>query len=93
MHEVILDRREAINKAIEISLPSDIILIAGKGHETYQEVKGKRFQFDDREIARRALEEKRKRDEADFLKRQAEREEREKKRGPNDRPPRDYDRD
>lgn len=93
VHEVVLDRREAINKAIEISLPSDIILIAGKGHETYQEVKGKRFQFDDREIARRALEEKRKRDEADFLKRQAEREEREKKRGPNDRPPRDYDRD
>lgn len=89
-HDVIADRRAAINHAIEISLPSDIILIAGKGHETYQEVKGQRYHFDDREIARRALEEKRKRDEAEYLKRQAEREEREKKKG-FDGPPRDRD--
>lgn len=88
-HEVILDRREAITKAIETSLPSDIILIAGKGHETYQEIKGVRNHFDDREVARRALEEKRKRDEEEYLKRQAEREKRDRDRGFDDRPPRD----
>lgn len=78
-HEVVVDRREAIARAIEISFPTDIILIAGKGHETYQEVKGVRNHFDDREVARRALEVKRKKDEAEYLKRQQEREEREKK--------------
>lgn len=79
-HEVVLDRREAINLAVELSKPSDIILIAGKGHETYQEINGVRNHFDDREVARRALEAKKKADEIEFEKRQAEREEREKKR-------------
>ena len=46
----IADRREAINTAIHLSCPGDIILIAGKGHETYQEVKGTRTHFDDKEI-------------------------------------------
>ena len=78
-HEVIENRREAIEAAIENSFPGDLILIAGKGHETYQEVQGHRMHFDDREVARNALEKKRKADEAEFLKRQAEREERDQK--------------
>jgi UDP-N-acetylmuramoyl-L-alanyl-D-glutamate--2,6-diaminopimelate ligase len=44
------DRREAINTAIHLSRPGDIILIAGKGHETYQEVKGAQTHFDDKEV-------------------------------------------
>ena len=47
--------RAAIRMALEEARPRDIVLIAGKGHETYQEVKGKRHPFDDREVARRAL--------------------------------------
>ena len=50
-----VSRREAIREAIEKASSADIILIAGKGHETYQEINGKRTHFDDREIARKAL--------------------------------------
>lgn len=46
----ITDRREAINTACMISVKGDIILVAGKGHETYQEIKGVKYPFDDREI-------------------------------------------
>jgi UDP-N-acetylmuramoyl-L-alanyl-D-glutamate--2,6-diaminopimelate ligase len=46
----ITDRREAINAAIHLSRPGDIILIAGKGHETYQEAKGIQTHFDDKEV-------------------------------------------
>ena len=80
-YEVIENRRDAINAAIESAFPGDIILIAGKGHETYQEVNGQRQHFDDREVARRALEIRRKHEEAEFKKRQEEREERDRKRG------------
>lgn len=80
-HEVIVNRRDAIEAAIANSFPGDIVLIAGKGHETYQEIKGQRQHFDDREVALRALETKRKKDEEEFKKRQEEREERDKKRG------------
>ncbi len=52
----ISDRREAIHQAIAQAKPSDVVLIAGKGHETYQVVGGEKFHFDDREIAREALE-------------------------------------
>ncbi len=52
----ITDRREAIHQTILGADEQTIILIAGKGHETYQEVKGTRYPFDDREIARDALE-------------------------------------
>lgn len=45
----ITDRREAIRMAITTSAPGSVVLIAGKGHETYQEVKGVRHHFDDRE--------------------------------------------
>lgn len=50
-----LDRREAIRAAIEGAGPDDIVLIAGKGHEPYQEVHGVRHPFDDRVEARQAL--------------------------------------
>ncbi len=52
------DRREAIRTAIRLAQPSDTILIAGKGHEDYQIIGKKRFPFDDRVEARKALEEK-----------------------------------
>ena len=43
----ITNRKEAIKTACQLAQESDIILIAGKGHETYQEIKGERFDFDD----------------------------------------------
>lgn len=46
----IVDRREAIRTALTLAGPNDIVLIAGKGHEKYQEVKGERFHFDDKEV-------------------------------------------
>lgn len=45
----ITDRKEAIKMAIKFAEPRDIILVAGKGHETYQEINGIRHHFDDRE--------------------------------------------
>ncbi|HNC40094.1 MAG TPA: UDP-N-acetylmuramoyl-L-alanyl-D-glutamate--2,6-diaminopimelate ligase, partial [Chitinophagaceae bacterium] len=45
----IVDRKEAIKTAISLAKPEDIILIAGKGHEYYQEIKGVRNHFDDKE--------------------------------------------
>lgn len=53
--EVEPDRRKAIYRAIEIAQPGDIVVIAGKGHEPYQEVKGIKHPFDDRVVAREAL--------------------------------------
>ena len=43
----ILDRKQAIKTACQFANPNDIILIAGKGHETYQEINGVRHDFDD----------------------------------------------
>lgn len=57
--EVIIDRRTAIAKAVDLAQPGDTVIIAGKGHETYQEIKGVREHFDDREEAYRALHGKR----------------------------------
>lgn len=51
----ITSREDAIKKVIHDADSNSIVLIAGKGHETYQEVNGKRHHFDDREIAREAL--------------------------------------
>lgn len=48
----ILNREEAIKTALVLSRPLDIVLVAGKGHETYQEIKGVREYFDDRETVR-----------------------------------------
>ena len=50
------DRRQAIRTACKLAAPGDIILIAGKGHETYQEIKGIRRDFDDYQIVREELE-------------------------------------
>jgi UDP-N-acetylmuramoyl-L-alanyl-D-glutamate--2,6-diaminopimelate ligase len=52
----IVDRKEAIKTAISLAKPEDIILIAGKGHEKYQEIKGVRNHFDDKEIVREIFE-------------------------------------
>ncbi len=49
------DRREAIHQAIAKAKPDDVVIIAGKGHETYQIVGTEKYHFDDREIAREAL--------------------------------------
>jgi UDP-N-acetylmuramoyl-L-alanyl-D-glutamate--2,6-diaminopimelate ligase len=49
---VIADRREAIKTAITLAKAGDIILVAGKGHENYQEIKGVKHAFDDKEIVK-----------------------------------------
>lgn len=54
-YHVVLDRRAAIALAVTQAAPGDTVLIAGKGHETYQEVCGVRTDFDDRVEARAAL--------------------------------------
>lgn len=51
----ITDRREAIRTAIMMARPGSVVLVAGKGHEPYQEVKGVRHHFDDREEVQEAL--------------------------------------
>ncbi len=48
----IVDRKEAIKTAVALAQKGDVILIAGKGHEDYQEVKGVKHHFDDREVVR-----------------------------------------
>lgn len=52
----IVDRKEAIKTAISLAKPEDIILVAGKGHEKYQEIKGVRSHFDDKEIVKEFFE-------------------------------------
>jgi UDP-N-acetylmuramoyl-L-alanyl-D-glutamate--2,6-diaminopimelate ligase len=52
----ITDRREAIKVAVTLAQAGDIVLVAGKGHETYQEIKGVKHHFDDREILTEAFE-------------------------------------
>lgn len=52
----ITDRRQAIRTACTIAQPGDIILVAGKGHEKYQEIQGVKYPFDDKEELRIALE-------------------------------------
>ena len=51
------DRQEAIKTASVLAEPGDIILVAGKGHETYQEVEGERTDFDDRLVLKAMLNE------------------------------------
>ncbi len=51
----IVDRKQAIKTACQMAQPNDIILIAGKGHETYQEIKGVRTDFDDYKIVQEFL--------------------------------------
>lgn len=56
----ITDRKQAIKTACQLAQPNDIILIAGKGHETYQEINGVRHHFDDMETVKEILEQLRK---------------------------------
>src|SRR6266516_1963196 len=55
-YEKIVDRTQAINRAIQLARPRDIVLIAGKGHENYQEFADHTIQFEDIQVARRAIE-------------------------------------
>ena len=50
------DRREAIRAAVALAQPGDIVLVAGKGHETYQEIQGVRTPFDDKQVLRETFE-------------------------------------
>lgn len=53
----ITDRREAIKTAISLAKPEDIVLVAGKGHEKYQEIKGVKHHFDDKEVVKEMFDE------------------------------------
>jgi UDP-N-acetylmuramoyl-L-alanyl-D-glutamate--2,6-diaminopimelate ligase len=53
--EIELDRRRAIERALEWAREGDVVVIAGKGHERGQEIAGRKVPFDDREVAREAL--------------------------------------
>ena len=55
--ERIADRRAAITRAIELAEAGDVVMILGKGHETYQILNGGTIHFDDREVAREVIEE------------------------------------
>jgi UDP-N-acetylmuramoyl-L-alanyl-D-glutamate--2,6-diaminopimelate ligase len=52
----IADRKEAIKTAVSLSKSEDIILVAGKGHEKYQEIKGVKYPFDDRQVLQEMFE-------------------------------------
>ena len=49
------DRRKAISFAIAMAQPGDVVLLAGKGHENYQEINGVKHHFDDYEVALEAM--------------------------------------
>ena len=54
-YAVIPDRKEAIVRAVDLARPADMILVAGKGHEDYQEILGRKTHFSDAEVLREAL--------------------------------------
>ncbi len=56
-YQAVVDRAEAIESAVKIARPGDAVLIAGKGHETYQQFATETIKFDDRAVARRVLSE------------------------------------
>ncbi len=58
-YSVIADRKEAIWQAIDMARAGDMVIILGKGDETYQEINHVRYPFDDREVARQALRQRR----------------------------------
>ncbi|MCR5758414.1 MAG: UDP-N-acetylmuramoyl-L-alanyl-D-glutamate--2,6-diaminopimelate ligase [Selenomonas sp.] len=61
-HECIIDRREAIFRAVELAEADDIVIILGKGHEDYQILKDKTIHFDDKEVAQEAVAAKKEQD-------------------------------
>ncbi len=56
-YECIVDRKEAMKKAIKMANKKDLVLIAGKGHELTQEINGKKYPFDEREIIKEIIDE------------------------------------
>ena len=54
-YEVVVDRTEAIEKAIKMANKNDIIVLAGKGHEPYQEINGEKYPFDERIIVKEII--------------------------------------
>ena len=54
-YKVIVDRKKAIEYALKQAEKNDLVLVAGKGHETYQEINGEKHHFDDREVIAEAL--------------------------------------
>ena len=56
-YKIVPDRKEAIKYAIENALDGDIIMLLGKGHEDYKEIKGERYPFDERVIIKEILSE------------------------------------
>ena len=54
-YETVVDRPAAIRRAVELARPDDILLVAGKGHENYQEINGVKHHMDDRELIREAI--------------------------------------
>lgn len=54
-HEIVVDRKAAIGRAVGMAKCGDIVLIAGKGHEDYQEINGEKLPFSDVEVAMQAL--------------------------------------
>jgi UDP-N-acetylmuramoyl-L-alanyl-D-glutamate--2,6-diaminopimelate ligase len=54
-YELLADRKAAIQKAVEMASQGDVVLIAGKGHETYQDINGIKYPFDDRKVAKEAI--------------------------------------
>ena len=56
-YTVIENRREAIRAALEMARPSDVVVLAGKGHETYQEIKGVKHPFDEKIVVAELLSE------------------------------------
>ena len=53
--EIVVDRGQAVKRAIALAQPGDVVVLAGKGHETYQVFRDRTIHFDDREAAREAL--------------------------------------
>ena len=56
-YKIVVDRTEAIKEAIQMATKRDIIVLAGKGHEPYQEINGKKNPFDERKIVNKIIEE------------------------------------
>ena len=56
-YTVIVDRTEAIKEAIKMATKRDIIVLAGKGHEPYQEINGEKYPFDERIIVKELIDE------------------------------------
>ena len=54
-YEIIVDRKKAIEKAITMANKKDIVILAGKGHEPYQEINKVKYPFDEREIVKEII--------------------------------------